>query len=213
MLKKIFPASLTLLLAGCMAGGALSGMGNAAMLGNVIGAVAGAGAQNTPAAQQQAYGQAYGQQPYTQPYAQPYGQQAYAQPYIQPYGQQAYAQPQAYPQNQAAGILGAAGGQGGLNVIIRDVLANQCGIYLGSQPVWQSARAALGNQAQYWEGQICQCASQEALNSMTAEQLAQLGMSASGGQAAIGQAAVGLLAQTAMTCLQRLSPQLMPAGR
>lgn len=202
MFKKMCILSSALILGACVSGGnypaaqtnAASGMDNAALVGQVINALA------TPQQPQNAYiapnanngnmlGGVIG--------ALAAPQQAPAQHYGQP-----YAQP-----NTLGSVLGAMGGQGNVNALIQGVMVNQCRSYINNQPMWQTARMALGNQAQHWEGQICQCATQEAMNTMTAEQLAQLGMSAVGGQAAMTQATAGLLSQTAMNCTQRIARQ------
>lgn len=125
------------------------------------------------------------------------------------------AVPQQTAQGGLAGILGAVGGQGNANVNVQEIaqglLANQCSSYIAGQPMWQTARLALGNQAQYFESRICDCATRETMRTMTPDQLTQLGMSAVGGQAAMTQAAAGMLSQTAMTCMQQLVGQgLMP---
>ena len=212
MLKKTLLIGLSLGLAGCMGGtggypAAQGSANNVAMLGNVISALGGTqgnaaaaapamqGGANNAAMLGNVIGALAGAQ---NPVP---AQQAYGQNYAQNYSPN-YAQ-----QNQMGGILGTIGGQGNLNGVIQNVMVNQCGAYINSQPMWQTARMALGNQAQHWQNQICQCATQEAMNNMSAEQLTQLGMSAVGGQAAMTQATAGLLSQTATACLQRFAAQ------
>lgn len=230
MMKNILCLSGACLLSACVSGGgypaaqtaSATGANNAALVGQVLGALTTPQTQNPyPAATTQNNANMLGtvigalggqtQNPYpattTQNNANMLGTvigalggqtQAPVQNYGQNYGQN---------NNTLANVLGAVGGQGNLNGVVQGVLVNQCGAYIRNQPMWQTARMALGNQAQYWEGQVCQCATQEAMNNMTAEQLTQLGMSATSGQAAMSQATANLLSQTAMNCLQRIVGQ------
>ena len=253
MQKNVLLATaVAVLLSGCLGGGTYpaaqtgAGQDNAALIGSVITAMAGAQTANTqPVYGQQGYvQQAYAQNTQNNQMANVIGtltgaQTANTQPVYAPQGyaqntqnnqmasvigaltgaqtantQPVYA-PQGYGQNnQIANVLGTMNAPGGMNVnqLATGVLTNQCVSYINTQPMWQSARMALGNQAQAWEGQICQCASQETLAQMNNQQLNQLAMSAAGGQAMLTQNVMGLMSQTAMSCLQRSLSQnmLMP---
>lgn len=212
MKKQLIFTLLAASLAGCMGaypagGGTSGGMDNAAMVNGVMNVI-GAGQSQGNGAQN------YGNMPYQN---NPQGGYAGQQPNYPAQGNQqghfaGSPNPQGYGQNSTlAGVIGGMGGAGGMNVnaMLEGVIVNQCRGYINSQSMWQTAKMALGNQAGHWENQICQCASQETMRQMTAEQLGQLAMGMSGGQGGMSQTAINLIGRSASNCLQRLSMQGM----
>ncbi|SUO98578.1 hypothetical protein [Suttonella indologenes] len=50
-------------------------------------------------------------------------------------------------------------------------LNNECHRYIEGQQIWQLGKIALGNDADFYKKQVCQCASQEAAKNMNTEQM------------------------------------------
>ncbi|UOP01954.1 hypothetical protein LVJ84_01395 [Kingella potus] len=99
-------------------------------------------------------------------------------------------------QSSAGGLMGGMGG-----TLVKSVINNQCVSELQKRNEWRVIALAMSADKQAeWENKICGCASEEAPNQLSANDL----MSLAANRDAVSQTVANVTAKTVTACFKRL---------
>ncbi|MDO1510268.1 MULTISPECIES: hypothetical protein [unclassified Neisseria] len=91
-------------------------------------------------------------------------------------------------------------GMGMADSLVRTAIDNQCRVELNNRNEWRMAALVMtAKQQREWEDKICGCASEEALNQMTAAEIMQVVSLATR-----NQAIASITAKTVTACVKRV---------
>lgn len=102
----------------------------------------------------------------------------------------------------AALLLSACAGQQQMGVgqsLAASWLNHECHRYIDGQEIWKLGKIALGDQAEPFKTQVCQCASQQAAKNMSTEQMIGLA-----NEQKRPQILVEMIAPTVMVCYKEV---------